>query len=274
MDSKKLSITVKNFGKKNELMQLVFTGLILILALLGIIYNWRNAIALILIFLLIILSKKFQLRLSILIFIYILSMVLISFIPKIELVEVFATSLFLSPLFFYNSIYQNFKDLKKDDTFEVFSLNFKTLKCLHTEDNDYKSYALNPKQFLKTLSVSDINSFVFRNNNLLILTKNGIIRPKELSPQNLNEINTFIKENFPYKLNIETEYQNALKAENSVYLSKFLLTIPIIAVCLVIYFFGDNGRNQMVSYGSILVLILFYIFLIVRIKTKKINESE
>lgn len=269
MESKKLSITIKNFGKKNELMQFVFTGLFLILALLGIIYNWRNGIALLLIFLLIFLNQKFQPRFSFLIIVYILSMVLISLIPEIELVEVIATSLFLSPLFFYDSIYQSFKDLRKDDIFEVFSLDFKTLKCLHTEDNDYKSYALNPKQFLKTFRVIDINSFVFKNNNLLILTKNGIIRPRELSPQNLNEINTFLKENFPDKLNIETEYQNALKAENSVYLSKFLLTIPIIVVSLAIYFFGDNGRDHLVTYSSILILILIYIFLIVRIKIKK-----
>lgn len=269
MESKKLSITIKNFGKKNELMQLVFTGLFLILALLGIIYNWRNGIALLLIFLLIFLNQKFQPRFSFLIIVYILSMVLISLIPEIELVEVIATSLFLSPLFFYDSIYQSFKYLRKDDTFEVFSLDFKTLKCLHTEDNDYKSYALNPKQFVKTFRLSEINSFVFKNNNLSVLTKNGIIRPRELNPQNLNDINVFLKENFPDKLNMETEYQKALKAENSVYLSKLLLIIPIIIVSLVIYFFGDNGRDHLVTYSSILILVLIYIFLIVKIKTKK-----
>lgn len=266
---KKLSITVNNFGKKNQLMQLVFTGLILILALLGIFYNWRNGIAFALIFLLIFLNKKFRLSLLFLILVYIASIVLVSFVPKVEWVEVVATTLFLSPIFFYGVIYQNFKDLGKDETFEIFALDLKTVKCLHTEDNDYRSYALNPKQFLKTIRLSDINSFIFNKHHLLILTKNGIIKPRELGPEKLDEIKIYLKENLPEKLNIETDYHNTLNAENSKYISKFLFVIPIVVVFLVIYFFGDNGRNRLVSYSFILIAIIIYTILIFRTKIKK-----
>ncbi|TDX86446.1 hypothetical protein [Epilithonimonas xixisoli] len=269
MNQENISITIKNFGKKNELVLLLFNGVFLILGLLSLFLNWRNAIAIILIFVLIFLDKKFRTKFSILIIIYIVSIILISQIPEIEFVEILATSILFSPLFFYESSLESIKNYQKDDAFEVFYLDSFRLKCLHTEDNDYKSYALNPKQFLKTFRVNDINSFVFQDNFFLILTSKFIIRPRELNAQNIEKIKKFIEENFPDKLNLESEHHKALKNESEMYLSKLLLVLPLILVFLVIYFFGDNGRNHLVTYTSIAVILLFYIFLIIKIKHKK-----
>lgn len=269
MNQKNLSITIKKFGKKNELVLLLFNGLFLILGLLSLFLNWRNAIAIILIFVLVFLDKKFRIKFSILSIIYVVSIILISQIPEIEFVEILATSILFSPLFFYKSSLESIKDYQKNDCFEVFYLDSSRLKCLHTEDNDYKSYALNPKQFLKTFRVNEINSFVFERNNLLIVTSKFIIRPRELNAQNIEKIQSFVEENFPDKLNLESEHHKALKNESEMYLSKLLLVLPLILVFIVIYFFGDNGRNQLVSYSSIAVTMLFYIFLIIKIKRKK-----
>ena len=269
MTQKNISITINNFGKKNELVLLLFNGFFLILGLLSLFLNWRNAIVIILIFVLIFLNKKFRTKFSILIIIYVVSIILISQIPEIEFVEILATSLLFSPLFFYESSLESIKDYKKKDSFEVFCLDSSQLKCLHTEDNDYKSYALNPKQFLKTFHVNDIISFVFEGKNLLIVTSKFIIRPRELNIQNIEKIKSFVEENFPEKLNIENEHHKALKNENEMYFSKLLLVLPLILVFLFIYFFGDNGRNHLVTYSSIAVILLFYIFLIIKIKRKK-----
>ena len=269
MTQKNISITIKNFGKKNELVLLLFNVFFLILGLLSLFLNWRNAIVIILIFVLIFLDKKFRTKFSILIIIYLVSIILISQIPKIEFVEILATSILFSPLFFYESSLESIKDYQKNDSFEVFYLDSSRLKCLHTEDNDYKSYALNPKQFLKSFRIKDINSFVFEGKNLLIVTGKSIIRPRELNIQNIEKIQSFVEKNFPDKLNLESEYHKALKNENEMYISKLLLVLPLILVFIVIYFFGDNGRNHLVTYTSIAVILLFYIFLIIKIKRKK-----
>ena len=269
MTQKNISITIKNFGKKNELVLLLFNGFFLILGLLSLFLNWRNAIVIILIFVLIFLNKKFRTKFSILIIIYLVSIILISQIPETEFVEILATSILFSPLFFYESSLEIIKDYQKEDSFEVFYLDSSRLKCLHTEDNDYKSYAFNPKQFLKTFRVNDINSFVFKEKHLLIVTSKFIIRPKELNIQNIEEIQLFVDENFPDKLNLESEHHKALKNESEMYFSKLLLVLPLILAFIVIYFFGDNGRNHLVTYTSIAVTIFCYIFLITKIKRKK-----
>ena len=268
MRQKNISITIKNFGKKNDLMLLLFTGVFLILGLLSLFLNWRNVMAIILIFVLIFLDKKFRTKFSILIIIYVVSIILISQIPEIEFVKTLATSILFSPLFFYESSLEIIKDYQKEDSFEVFYLDSSRLKCLHTEDTDYKSYALNPKQFLKTFRVNEINSFVFEGKKLLIITSKFIIRPRELNAQNIEKIKKFIEENFPEKLNLESERNKALKNESEMYLSKLLLVLPLILVFIIIYFFGDNGRNHLVTYTSIAVILLFYIFLIIKIKRK------
>lgn len=269
MNQKNISITIKNFGKKNELVLLLFNGFFLSLGLLSLFLNWRNAIAIILILLLIFLDKKFRTKFSILIIIYAFSIILISQIPEIEFVEILATSILFSPLFFYESSLESIINYRKEDSFEVFYLDFSQLKCLHTEDNDYKSYALNPKQFLKIFRVNDINSFVFEGQNLLIITSKFIIRPRELNIQNMEKIKAFVTENFPEKLNLESEHHKALKNESEMYISKLLLVLPLILAFIVIYFFGDNGRNHILTYSSIAQTILCYIFLIIKIKRKK-----
>lgn len=270
MTDKNISITIKNFGKKNDLMLLLFNAVFLVLGLLSLFLNWRNAITIILIFVLIFLDKKFRTKFSILIIIYVVSIILISQIPEIEFVEILANSILFSPLFFYESSLESIKDYQKEDSFEVFYLDSSRLKCLHTEDNDYKSYALNPKQFLKTFSVKDINSFIVKETHLLIVTsKFIIIRPRELNVQNIKKIKSFVEENFPEKLNLESERHKALKNESEMYLSKLLLVLPLILAFIVIHFFGDNGRNHLVTYTSIVVTIFCYIFLIIKIKRKK-----
>lgn len=269
MTKKNLRITIKNFGKKNDLILFFFSAGFMILGLLSLFLNWRNAIAIILIFVLIFLDKKFKTKFLILVLIYLVSIIAISLIPEIEIVQILATTLLFSPLFFYESILESIKDYQKEDSFEVFYLDSTQLKCFHTEDNDYKSYSLNPKQFLKIFRVSDINSFIFQDKNLLILTNKFIIRPKELNVQNIEKIKVFVAENFPDKLNLESEYHKTLKNENEMYFSKLLLVLPLIFLFIVIYFFGENGRNHLVTYISIAVTILLYIFLILKIKRRK-----
>lgn len=103
----------------------------------------------------------------------------------------------------------------------------------------------------------------------MIVTSKSIISPRELNIQNIEKIKSFVEENFPEKLNLESEHQKALKNESEMYISKLLLVLPLILAFIFIYFFGNNGRNHLVTYTSIAVTIFCYIFLIIKIKRKK-----
>lgn len=238
--------------------------MLFLLGVMGFVLNWRQGFLSIGIIVLIYFLKKiFQMKWSILAGIALGGIALLSYFLDLSFIEILLTTAGLSFIFFLKS---SFEELNSDDEFELFFLDNKKLKCLSTKDNDYKGYALNPKGFLKTYDTKFIQSFHFKGKNLLISIGNEIIRPRELNQNELKSVKKFVTENFPELLEIEEIYQENLKSENRFYLYKFIIISPILMLSLVIYFFGDNGRNEPLTYTclGLMVLLPYLLFRIFR----------
>lgn len=238
--------------------------LLFLLGVMGFVLNWRQGVLAIgIIVLVYFLRKIFQMKWSILTVIALVGIALLSHFLDLSFIEILLTTAGLSFIFFLKTSYE---ELKVEDEFELFFLDNKKLKCLSTKDNDYKGYALNPKGFLKTYDTKFIQSFHFKGKNLMISIGNEIIRPRELNPNELKSVQTFVAQNFPELLEIKEIYQENLKKENRFYLHKFIIISPILMLSLVIYFFGDIGRNAPLTYTclALMVLLPYVLFRIYR----------
>lgn len=260
-----VSIIRKNFGKKNDVFLFLMLILVFSLGVMGTILNWRQGIASAgIITLVYLLQKIFKTKWEILAVIALLSIISMAYIFDFSFIEVLLTTAGFSFVFFLKSSYQ---EMKTKESFELFYLDKKKLKCLSTNhDADYKGYALNPRGFLKTYNTEFIKSFHFKGNHLLISIGNEIIRPRELNPNELEEIKEFISINFPHLLENEEFYRDNLNAESRFYLHKLIIFSPILILGLVIYFFADNGRNEPITYLclGLMVLLPFILFKILK----------
>ncbi|MEO5911626.1 MAG: hypothetical protein ABIP95_12105 [Pelobium sp.] len=73
--------------------------------------------------------------------------------------------------------------------------------------------ALNPKDYLKSYCTKDIDSFTFQEKYLAVNIGGKIIRPREVTIENIAEINRFVKAHFPNLLTNESVFTENLKAE-------------------------------------------------------------
>lgn len=261
-----LSIKKKNFGEANSKILLVLMALFFSLGIMGIFLNWKIGLCSISILAVAyLLLKNDILKITPVICIMLLCVFGLYHFLNLDFLEILITTLFLSFGFFLNPIYEA---TKENNDFEVFFLDKENLKCLATKDNDYKGYALNPKDYLKTYSTENITSFTFQGKSLSIGIGSEIIRPRELTRENLAEINGFLTQHFPDLLANESVFKENIKAENKFYLNKFFITSPIIILSAVIYFFGDDGRDTTVTYTCLLLMIILPIIIYRMVRRK------
>ncbi|SIT25108.1 hypothetical protein SAMN05421786_11451 [Chryseobacterium ureilyticum] len=251
-----INITKKNFGKKNDAMALVFFSLFSLLGILGVFLNWQSWVCAA--FIVISFSVSWnKINKVLLFFIGGLFLILAGYFRKelgIDIFGLFITLLFFPFIFFIKPYYLEYKNAKD---FEVFYLDHKQLRCLTTQENsEYKDYALNPRNYLKRYSFQQIKAVQFHKRHLIIAIDQVLIRPKELTSTDLELIYSYIKLNCPHLLKNEKTIAENFKIENQFYLHKFLIFSPVIVLAPVIYFFGDNGRNVMVSYSCIVLMII------------------
>lgn len=161
-----------------------------------------------------------------------------------------------------------YKDSKEDNEFEVFFLNNKELRYLEPNNFRYKGYALNPKAYKKAIPTNSIQAFTFERKYVMISAGNEIIRPRELTIENIQEINLFVKDNFPYLLENEQIFKRNLKIENKLFINKFLLSSPFIIFSIAIYFFADNGKDKTLTIIFIICMfaLLFIIYIVLKRK--------
>lgn len=247
-------------------MYLLFIALFCCLGIMGVFLNWKVGLCSIAIlgsayFLL----ENDILNITAVICIAFLALFGFCYFLELHFVEIFLTTVSLSFSFGLKPIYES---TKENTDFELFFFDEKNLKCLATEDHDYKGYALNPKDYLKTYLTKDIDSFTFRGKNLAVNIGGKIIRQRELNVENLAEINIFVTQHFPDLLTNESAFKENLEAENKFYLHKFLIFSPILILSAVICFFGENGRNEMVTYVCIILMLILPMIIYKIIKSK------
>ena len=261
-----ISIKRKNFGNDNNKMFLLFIALFCFLGIMGIFINWRAGLCAVAILgVAYFLLKNNILKITAVHFFVALGIIGCCYFLNLDFIEIFLTTIFLSFLFFLKPLYAS---TKENMDFELFFFDKKNLKCLATEDNYYKGYALNPKDYLKTYLVKDIDLFTFQGKCLLVHIGGKIIRPRELTINEITEINLFITQYFPDLLSNKSVFKENLKAENKFYLHKFLICSPIIILSTVIYFFCENGRDKMITYVCMVLMLILPIIIYRILKPK------
>lgn len=251
-----ISITRKNFGKKNDAMALVFFSLFSLLGISDIFLNWQSWICAVFIIISFYFSWN-KINKVLLFFISGLFLITAWYFREelgIDILGLLITLLFFPFIFFIKPYYLEYKNAKD---FEVFYLDHKQLRCLTTQENsEYKDYALNPRNYLKKYSFQQIKAVQFHKRHLIIAIDQILIRPKELTKTDFELIYSYIKHHFPHLLKKEETITENLKSENQFYLHKFLIFSPVILLALIIYFFGDNGKNLLVSYSCIGLMVI------------------
>lgn len=261
-----ISINRKGFGKKSSRLSFLITAGLIVFGIIGTVVNWRNGVSAALVMgLVYLLQKYFRVNWWLMMGIALGGLIGFSYGWDLFLGELLITAIGFSFVFFFKS---SLAEMKENDLVEIFYLDSQKLKCLSTNDNDYKGYALNPKGFLKTFDSKFIKSFNMKGNHLLISIGDEIIRPRELNKDNLEEIKEFISINFPDLWENDEVYRENLKNENRFYLHKFLIVSPVLAFSLIIYFWADNGRNAPLTYlfFALMILSCYFMYWLLRKK--------
>lgn len=257
-----ISIKKENFGRINRVGLLIVTCMLILLGIMGIYLNWKSGLcALGILSIIYLIQKKFILKFYVLLLLLITLISASNFFFKVDFIETSVITLFLSFIFFIKPILES---NVKNKQVEIFYLDAKELKCLVTKDFEYKGYSLDPMSYYQTYSTKDITSYSIKGKNLLLSFGGKLIRPKELSSENIKEIKEFIKHSLPSILTNASELDTDLEAENKLYLFKFLLFSPIVIFSASIYFFADNGRNESLTF---LFIVLMFILPIIIFKT-------
>lgn len=156
-----------------------------------------------------------------------------------------------------------FKEIGRDRTDIVFSLNSTEFTCLCPENSDYKGYLMNPMGYKKRFKIADI-IFVKRDRqNLVIALRECLIRPRELNTEDIDLILNFFQERMPHLTNT-LELESVRQGEERIAWVKLtVIAIPAISAGLAIYFFADNGRN---FYSTILAFVLAILLSVILLK--------
>jgi hypothetical protein len=190
---------------------------------------------------------------------------------NIELVLVIASLLFQPFIFFVKPCYEEYKN---PSDFEIFYWDKRKIKCLVTlEDSDYKGYMLNPRSYVKEFPSARIKTVTFTGNTMTIAVDNLLIRPKELSSDDVLLIRGYMDEDFPDLLQNTEAVRENIRIENRFYWHKLIIFSPVFIGGMIIYFFADNGRNKPLTYTCLLLMIIscFLIYYILRKKIKNNN---
>lgn len=251
-----ISISKKNFGKNNSAMALIFVIMFSLLGIIGILIDWKSGLSGLALVTVLYLVHSFV-KFNYFLFFIGLSFVAIYLLSEwqdIEFLQIVLSSIFLTFLFFIKSSYQTYKAI---DSFEIFYLDSKELHCLSTEnDADYKGYALDPRSYLKKYAAEKISAISFKTKDMTIAIDDLLIRPRALTTIDLEQIYDFVKINYPNLLNRDEFIQQNLSKENQYYIHNIYIFSPILVLALVIYFFGNNGKDHILTLCCLILMVI------------------
>ncbi|MFD2969112.1 hypothetical protein [Sphingobacterium bambusae] len=245
----------KNFGKSGSLATLFFCSVLFLLGVVGIVVDWKSGgTAAILVVLLYLLQRGHSTkRLLWLVGLAVFALYLISCVLPVDLLIAFVTALFLPFGFFLRSALKAYRAIH---TVDVFYWDNKQLHCLvMLNDSDYKGYALNPEAYRKTYRSDQVTAVKVLKNNLLISVGDLLIRPLELTKDEVASVLDFVQRQFPQLLSQEAVLEAKIDEENRRYKQKIIPMVPIVLVAVLIYFFADNGRNQPLTYAGLALML-------------------
>lgn len=237
-------------------MALIFVSMFSILGVIGIIIDWKSGLSGLALVTVLYLVHNFVRFNYFLYFIGLafVAMYMLSEWQDIEFLQIVLSSIFLTFLFFIKSCYKDYVAL---DSFEIFYLDSKELRCLSTEnDNDYKGYALNPKSYLKKYNTSEISAILCNGKIITIAIDDLLVRPRALKAIDVEQISDFVKINFPDLLKREELIEKNLNKENQYYLYKLYIFSPVIILALIIYFFGNNGKDHILTICCLILMVI------------------
>ena len=243
------------FGKKNAIVSLIFVSILSLTGIISVFTNWKSGLcaagAVIFIYFF---QKVFGYKYlllgiaAIVAAIYWLGQVL-----NIEFAFFALTLVFLPFIFFVKPCYDEYK---KSSDFEVFYLDKRKIKCVVTLDgSDYKGYMLNPKSYVKEFPSVKIKAFSFAEKNMMVAVGDLLIRPKELSHEDLFLIQEYVHQYFPDLLQNREVIRENNKKENLFYLHKLMIFSPIFILGIGIYLFADNGKDQLLTYTLLILMV-------------------
>lgn len=250
-----IQIERKNLGKKGNYFILVLYGPIFTVGLLSVFLEWKSGIvsvvcAIASYFLnrkinLIVYLKWFSIAL-------VLLGLLVSWLLQLSFWMFILQFLALSCIHALVALIVTIRD---DHTNIIFSLNADNFSCL-CPGGDYKGYALNPMGYRKYFKTKDIDSIQQDERGLLIVVKGEILRPRELTTSEITQILAYfnagefnVVEAIPTREIRQTETELA-------WVKILVIGVPVLLGSLSAYFFGDNGRNTVVSMISLLLPFL------------------
>lgn len=254
-----ISIKKEKFLKKRNSFLLFIITMFIVLGIGGIVLNWKAGICSIgTILLIYLVQRRIALKFYLLAILLIILISASTYFFDVDFIETLLTTVFLSSLFFVKSLLQKQKDR---DPFEIFYLDEKSLTCLAIKQHEYKGYVLDPKSYLKKYPTKNINSFTIKGKNLLLSVGDEIVRPKELTAENIKEIALFVETNLPHLLNNENGYNKNVESENKLYLFRILIFSPVLILSFCIFYFADNGKNQSLTLLLISLMIILPIII-------------
>lgn len=249
-------ISIKNdkFPRKSNSFLLILITIFIVLGIGGIVLNWKIGVCSIITILLIFLvQSRIVLQFYLLAILVIILSSASNYFFDVDFVETLLTTVFLSSVLFLKPLLKKQKDI---DSFEIFYLDEKSLKCLAIKHHEYKGYVFDPKSYLKKYPTKNINSLIIKGQDLLLSVGEEIVRPKELTAENIKEITLFVENNLPHLLNNENGFNRNVEAENKLYLFRILIFSPVLILSFFIFFFTDNGKNQPLTLLLISLMII------------------
>jgi len=260
-DAHSISIVRKNFGKKNSAAALILVSLFSLMGLMGLIIDWKSGLCgIVFVALLYLIYRIVQFQYFI--WFIISSLIAAYFLSEwleIAFLQLVITSVCISFIFLIKPYYN---DYIKPDDFEIFYLDRKQLRCLATfEDGDYKGYAINPKNYLKRYETVQIKGITCVKNHITIAVGDLLVRPRELSVDDVDQIWDYLNIHFPTMLDQKDDMQRNKLKENRYYMHKFFIFSPVIILAPIIYFFGNNGSDKRFTYCCLLLMILLPIII-------------
>ncbi len=264
MEKKTASISIikQYFGKKSTIVSLIFVSVLSLTGILSVFTNLKSGLcaagALTLVCLFQKISGNRYLLWAVAV-IFAVAYWLGQMLLDIEFAFFAVTSLFLSFIFFIKPCYGEYK---KASDFEVFYFDKRKLRCLVTmADSDYKGYMFDPKNYLKEFSSSSVKAVSFTGKSMTIAVGDLLVRPKELSPDDLHLIRDYVQQYFPDLLQNTGVMDENRRKENRFYLNKLIIFSPVPVLGVVIVFFADNGRNLPLTCACLALMVLFPIII-------------
>lgn len=197
---KSISIKRQNFGRKGSQATVIITSMLALLGVASIFWTPKTFYTALILIAFFYATKKHLFKYSlyknttIAVTISIIYTVLTNHFWQIPILETLFTATLLSFVFIAKKAW---KESKTESEFEIFMMNDQDLKCLVTNTNDYKGYALNPTGYIKWYKTKDIDSLHFSEKYLTINAYKNTIHPRELNKEDLKTIQEFCTLNFP-----------------------------------------------------------------------------